>query len=245
MTTEGDQVLVGDVAGGGDTSRMRSLCRRHYRAGLTAKRAGVEHMSREPLPFDLGVSEGADWLVVAFAGAEEDFVPTGNAGSPALALGPLRPFGCWLRGIRGIKEAVGGRGFVIGLSQRFWRGRYSSQWGRKCTETNLGRDTASLPVPQVPVQLTQVLGGLARWPGALPSSSSRKALFGHRRGSAAHQRAGAFVLRVYRAACFLEKPRADSGAVMEGSDHPSTFGVAIGSPNSPHRCRGRHQFHTD
>jgi hypothetical protein len=28
------------------------LCRRHYRAGLTAKRAGVEHMSREPLPFD-------------------------------------------------------------------------------------------------------------------------------------------------------------------------------------------------
>lgn len=54
MTTEGDQVLVGDVGGAGSVGHVRYevLCRRHYRAGLTAKRAGVEHMSREPLPFD-------------------------------------------------------------------------------------------------------------------------------------------------------------------------------------------------
>ena len=59
MTTEGDQVLVGDVAGSQAAGAVASeviayevLCRRHYRAGLTAKRAGVEHMSREPLPFD-------------------------------------------------------------------------------------------------------------------------------------------------------------------------------------------------
>jgi len=58
MTTEGDQVLVGDVSGrqGADDQQApvayEVLCRRHYRAGLTAKRAGVEHISREPLPFD-------------------------------------------------------------------------------------------------------------------------------------------------------------------------------------------------
>lgn len=54
MTTEGDQVLVGDVAGSQSAGAIayEVLCRRHYRAGLTAKRAGVEHMSREPLPFD-------------------------------------------------------------------------------------------------------------------------------------------------------------------------------------------------
>lgn len=54
MTTEGDQVLVGDVAGAEAASSVtyEVLCRRHYRAGLTAKRAGAEHMSRQPLPFD-------------------------------------------------------------------------------------------------------------------------------------------------------------------------------------------------
>jgi len=55
MTTEGDQVLVGDVSSGGseDATAYEVLCRRHYRAGLTAKRAGVEHMSKAPLPFDV------------------------------------------------------------------------------------------------------------------------------------------------------------------------------------------------
>ncbi|MEY2989930.1 MAG: thymidine kinase [Candidatus Nanopelagicales bacterium] len=54
MTTEGDQVLVGDVSTGDSSGSVayEVLCRRHYRAGLTAKRAGVEHMSREPLPFE-------------------------------------------------------------------------------------------------------------------------------------------------------------------------------------------------
>lgn len=54
MTTEGDQVLVGDVSGSRSAGAIayEVLCRRHYRAGLTAKRAGVEHMSREPLPFE-------------------------------------------------------------------------------------------------------------------------------------------------------------------------------------------------
>lgn len=54
MTTEGDQVMVGDVApsaGSGPSIAYEVLCRRHYRASLTAKRAGVEHISREPLPF--------------------------------------------------------------------------------------------------------------------------------------------------------------------------------------------------
>ncbi len=57
MTTEGDQVVVGDVGGSGQGAiAYEVLCRRHYRAGLTARRAGVEHISREPLPF----TESAD-----------------------------------------------------------------------------------------------------------------------------------------------------------------------------------------
>lgn len=54
MTTEGEQVLIGDVKSG-DAVQVVSyevLCRRHYRAGLTAKRAGVEHISKSPLPFE-------------------------------------------------------------------------------------------------------------------------------------------------------------------------------------------------
>ncbi|MEC9129207.1 MAG: thymidine kinase, partial [Actinomycetota bacterium] len=55
MTTEGDQVLVGDVSsanGEPGTIAYEVLCRRHYRAELTARKAGVEHISRQPLPFE-------------------------------------------------------------------------------------------------------------------------------------------------------------------------------------------------
>jgi thymidine kinase len=53
MTTEGDQVLVGDVAHGPSTAAVayEVLCRRHYRSRLTASRASREHVSRQPLPF--------------------------------------------------------------------------------------------------------------------------------------------------------------------------------------------------
>lgn len=50
MITDGAQVLVGDVNGESEIS-YEVLCRRHYRARLTAKRAGSEHISRDPLPF--------------------------------------------------------------------------------------------------------------------------------------------------------------------------------------------------
>ena len=52
---EGDQVLVGDVSsakGEPGTIAYEVLCRRHYRAELTARKAGVEHISRQPLPFE-------------------------------------------------------------------------------------------------------------------------------------------------------------------------------------------------
>lgn len=52
MTVEGDQVLIGDVSSGdSDSISYEVLCRRHYRARLTAKRAGHAHMSSQPLPF--------------------------------------------------------------------------------------------------------------------------------------------------------------------------------------------------
>lgn len=58
VVVEGSQVMVGDV-GEGVGARVdipvvsyEVLCRRHYRARKTAQSAGVEHMSREPLPFD-------------------------------------------------------------------------------------------------------------------------------------------------------------------------------------------------
>ena len=51
MTTDGDQVMVGDVSSGTEVS-YEVLCRRHYRAQLTSKRANNAHLSREPLPFD-------------------------------------------------------------------------------------------------------------------------------------------------------------------------------------------------
>ena len=53
MTTDGDQVMVGDVSSASEFS-YEVLCRRHYRARLTSRRAGNAHMSREPLPFDSG-----------------------------------------------------------------------------------------------------------------------------------------------------------------------------------------------
>lgn len=52
MTTEGDQVLVGDVSSASNTS-YEVLCRRHYRARLTKHRSNNAHMSGNPLPFDM------------------------------------------------------------------------------------------------------------------------------------------------------------------------------------------------
>lgn len=54
MVVEGDQVMVGDVAGSASagTVAYEVLCRRHYRARLTAKAAQAAHMSPQPLPFD-------------------------------------------------------------------------------------------------------------------------------------------------------------------------------------------------
>lgn len=58
VVVEGSQVMVGDV-GEGAGARVdipvvsyEVLCRRHYRARKTATNSGVEHISREPLPFD-------------------------------------------------------------------------------------------------------------------------------------------------------------------------------------------------
>lgn len=68
MTVEGDQVVVGDVAGesagpgsagagddaAGDAPAVVAyevLCRRHYRAQVTARAAAAAHMSSQPLPF--------------------------------------------------------------------------------------------------------------------------------------------------------------------------------------------------
>jgi len=51
MTTEGDQVLVGDVSSSSETS-YEVLCRRHYRARLTKHKSNTAHISGNPLPFD-------------------------------------------------------------------------------------------------------------------------------------------------------------------------------------------------
>jgi thymidine kinase len=50
MVVEGDQVVVGDTGGNTPVS-YEVVCRRHYRSGTTAARAGREHMSPQPLPF--------------------------------------------------------------------------------------------------------------------------------------------------------------------------------------------------
>jgi len=54
ITVDGDQVLVGDV-NSADAVAYEVLCRRHYRARLTAKNAKSAHISSQPLPF---TSEG-------------------------------------------------------------------------------------------------------------------------------------------------------------------------------------------
>jgi thymidine kinase len=52
IVREGDQVVVGDVDGGGAGHvAYEVLCRDHHRRGVTAAQAGREHQSREPLPF--------------------------------------------------------------------------------------------------------------------------------------------------------------------------------------------------
>ncbi len=50
MTTDGDQVLVGDVNSAAEIS-YEVLCRRHYRARLTSQNSQSSHISRQPLPF--------------------------------------------------------------------------------------------------------------------------------------------------------------------------------------------------
>jgi thymidine kinase len=52
IVRDGDQVVVGDVDGGGvDQVAYEVLCRDHHRRGLTAAQAEREHLSRDPLPF--------------------------------------------------------------------------------------------------------------------------------------------------------------------------------------------------
>ena len=51
MVTEGSQVVVGDTNSAEEVS-YEVLCRHHHSRGMTASVAQVEHMSREPLPFD-------------------------------------------------------------------------------------------------------------------------------------------------------------------------------------------------
>lgn len=46
---DGDQVVVGDV-GTGEVA-YEVLCRQHHRRGITARQAGREHVSPDPLPF--------------------------------------------------------------------------------------------------------------------------------------------------------------------------------------------------
>lgn len=49
IVRDGDQVVVGDV-GSGEVA-YEVLCRQHHRRGITARQAGREHLSRDPLPF--------------------------------------------------------------------------------------------------------------------------------------------------------------------------------------------------
>ena len=59
MVVEGDQVMVGDVAGTAGSQvaiAYEVLCRRHYRARMTASAARAAHISAQPLPF---AQEGA------------------------------------------------------------------------------------------------------------------------------------------------------------------------------------------
>ena len=49
LVRDGDQVVVGDV-GSGESVAYEVLCRQHHRRGITARQAGREHQSSEPLP---------------------------------------------------------------------------------------------------------------------------------------------------------------------------------------------------
>jgi len=50
MITEGEQVVVGDVAQGGEIA-YEVLCRRHHMRHVTARASGEAHSSTDPLPF--------------------------------------------------------------------------------------------------------------------------------------------------------------------------------------------------
>jgi thymidine kinase len=50
MITEGEQVVVGDVAQGGEVA-YEVLCRRHHMRHVTARASGAAHTSADPLPF--------------------------------------------------------------------------------------------------------------------------------------------------------------------------------------------------
>jgi len=54
MVTEGDQVLVGDTAGGGaGVVEYEVLCRRHHSRRMTSHAARAAAISPDVLPFDL------------------------------------------------------------------------------------------------------------------------------------------------------------------------------------------------
>jgi thymidine kinase len=50
MVTQGEQVVVGDVAPGQDIA-YEVLCRRHHMREVTARSSKAAHVSTEPLPF--------------------------------------------------------------------------------------------------------------------------------------------------------------------------------------------------
>lgn len=50
MITEGEQVVVGDVAQGNEVA-YEVLCRRHHMRHVTARASGAGHVSVDPLPF--------------------------------------------------------------------------------------------------------------------------------------------------------------------------------------------------
>lgn len=50
MITEGEQVVVGDVAGGAEVA-YEVLCRRHHMRQVTARASRAAHTSSQPLPF--------------------------------------------------------------------------------------------------------------------------------------------------------------------------------------------------
>jgi thymidine kinase len=51
MVTQGEQVVVGDVAPGQEVA-YEVLCRRHHMREVTARSSKAAHVSTEPLPFN-------------------------------------------------------------------------------------------------------------------------------------------------------------------------------------------------